>query len=331
MSRSTRPRAPHLMEQAHEAAHLRHYSIHTEEAFARWIRAYIQSQVKRHPREMDAAECSAFPTHLPRDRRLAASTQEQALAALLFLHRRVLGVDLPWLDHLDRAKKKRRLLVVLSRQQVTAVLRELHGPRRLPPPSCMARASGCWRVSVCASRTSAWPSGRSRCGRARPTRIGRRCCQRPWTTRCRPRSIVWRTSTRRMCGGARGGWSSPMHWAANSRGRAVSSPGSGHSRGRAAIGPPDTGQRRRHRLLETLLQRAMREAVLRAGIHKRATCHTLRHSFPTHLMEHGVRPPHGTGAAGPREPADDEDLHPRAVPPCRSRATPSRWAHAAAG
>lgn len=100
---------PILLEQAREKLRLKHYSLRTERAYLDWMRRYIRFHGKRHPREMGAAEVEAFLSHLAVERSVAASTQNQALAALLFLYREVLGLDLPWMAEIERAKRPQRL------------------------------------------------------------------------------------------------------------------------------------------------------------------------------------------------------------------------------
>ena len=106
---------------------MRHYSIRTEDAYADWARRFILFHGKRHPLELGAAEVAAFLTYLAVQRNVAASTQNQAKSALLFLYRVVLGVQLPWLDEVVGAKSARRLPVVLTPSQVRALLHELNG------------------------------------------------------------------------------------------------------------------------------------------------------------------------------------------------------------
>lgn len=100
---------PKLLEQAREKLRLKHYSLRTERAYLDWMRRYLRFHGKRHPREMGAAEVEAFLSHLAVERSVAASTQNQALAALLFLYREVLGLDLPWMAEIERAKRPQRL------------------------------------------------------------------------------------------------------------------------------------------------------------------------------------------------------------------------------
>jgi integrase len=124
-------RRPKLLDQVRTTLRLHHYSRRTEHAYVGWIRRYILFHGKRHPAEMGAEEASHFLSALAVDGKVSASTQNQALAALLFLYDRVLGTRLPWLDQMVRAARPRRLPVVLSRDEVRAVLARLHGVPQL--------------------------------------------------------------------------------------------------------------------------------------------------------------------------------------------------------
>ncbi len=118
---SNTPAAPvRLLDQVRERLRLKHYSIHTEKSYVGWIKCYIPFHDKRHPRDLGATHVERFLTHLAVDRELSASTQNQALAALLFLCREVLGLELPWLDALVRAKRSSFLPVVLSQERGSA-------------------------------------------------------------------------------------------------------------------------------------------------------------------------------------------------------------------
>jgi integrase len=113
---------PRLLDRLRQAIRARQYSPRTEKAYVHWTKRFIFFHGKRHPLEMGAAEVSAFLTSLAVQGQVAASTQNQALSALLFLYRQVLGVELPWLDDLVRAKRPQRLPVVLTREEVRAVV-----------------------------------------------------------------------------------------------------------------------------------------------------------------------------------------------------------------
>src|ERR1041385_7688848 len=116
-----------LLDQVRNAMRLRHYSYRTEKQYVAWIRRFILFHSKRHPLQMGGPEVEAFLSHLAIQRHVAAATQAQALAALLFLYKRVLNVDLPWLKSVVRASRPKRLPVVLSRAEVRRVLSQLDG------------------------------------------------------------------------------------------------------------------------------------------------------------------------------------------------------------
>jgi integrase len=115
---SDTPPTPKLLDQVRDQIRVKHYSIRTETQYVQWLRRFILFHGKRHPRDMGAPEVEAFLTHLAVEGKVAASTQNQALAALLFLYREVLGIDLPWLKDVTRAKRPQRLPVVLTRDEV---------------------------------------------------------------------------------------------------------------------------------------------------------------------------------------------------------------------
>jgi integrase len=125
------PSSPRLLDRARTAARLRHLSRRTEKAYVAWIRRFVLFHGKRHPAEMGPAEITSFLSMLATERRVSASTQNQALGALLFLYRAVLERDVPWLDDLVRAKRPGRLPVVLSRDEVRCLLQAMHGTPRL--------------------------------------------------------------------------------------------------------------------------------------------------------------------------------------------------------
>lgn len=118
---------PKLIAQVRDLIRVRHYSRRTEQAYVYWIKQFIFFHNKRHPKEMGGAEVAAFLSHLAVDRQVAASTQNQALAAILFLYRDVMKQALPWLEDVERAKKPARVPVVLTRDEVSLVLAHLNG------------------------------------------------------------------------------------------------------------------------------------------------------------------------------------------------------------
>ena len=118
----SQPEAPRLLEQVREAIRVRHYSLRTEQTYVGWIKRFILFHGKRHPRDMGGQEVQQFLSHLAVAGHVAASTQSQALSALLFLYQQVLKQDIGWLDDVVRAKKPHRVPVVLTQDEVKAVL-----------------------------------------------------------------------------------------------------------------------------------------------------------------------------------------------------------------
>jgi integron integrase len=259
----------------------------TEEAYVSWIRRFILSLGKRHPREMGAPEVEAFLTQLAVRGRVAASTQNQALAALLFLYREVLGSELPWMTEIRRAKRLRRLPTVLSREEVSALLGELSGVSWLM--ASLLYGSGlrlleCLRLRVqdldFARREIVVRQGKG--GKDRHTMLpasvnaplvaqldeARRIHERDLALGFGAVSLP--DALARKYPGAAREWAWQYVFPASKR----------------SLDPRD-GMVRRHHLDETVLQRAVKSAAQRARLDKRATCHTLRHSFATHLLEAG--------------------------------------------
>jgi len=256
-----------------------------------WIRRYIVFHGKRHPAEMGAVEVTQFLSSLAQQDHVAASTQNQALSALLFLYRQVLQVEMPWLDNVVRVKRSERLPVVLTREEVRAVIRELQGPPRLMAILLYGaglRLLECARLRVkdvdFATNQIIVRAGKG--DRDRVTML-------PAVVRTdlvRHVEMVRRQHEADLRHGA--GWVE-LPWAL-----ARKYPNAGREWAWQWVFPAtriyvdrETGQRRRHHLHESVLLRAVKEAVRRAGIAKRATCHTFRHSFATHLLEdnHDIR------------------------------------------
>jgi integron integrase len=282
---------PRLLDRVRQAIRARHYSRRTEKTYVAWIRRYILFHGKRHPTEMGAAEATRFLTSLAVDGNVAASTQNQALSALLFLYRDVLEQDLPWLDNVVRAKGAQRLPVVLTRAEVRAVIQQLQGTPRLMVLLMYGaglRLLECARLRVqdvdFASNQIVVRGGKG--DKDRVTML-------PGAVKAdlaRHLHGVQRQHERDLQCGA--GWVE-LPWAL-----ARKYPNAGREWAWQWIFPATrfyvdrvTGQRRRHHLHESVLQRAVKEAARRAGIAKRATCHTFRHSFATHLLEdnHDIR------------------------------------------
>ena len=276
-----------LLDRIREAARLRHLSRRTEGAYTGWIRRFILFHRKRHPREMGAREVTAYLTYLAAERHVAASTQNQALSALLFLYRDVLGMELPWMDEIVRAKRTRHLPVVLSRAEVARLLEQLDGTPRLM--AWMLYGSGL-RLLECARLRIQDVDFERRIVTVRGAKANRDRRTLLPATAVRPlREQIARVRELHEKDRTLG-----MGWVELPHALAAKYPQAGREWNWQWIFPAtrtyrdnETGQRRRHHLHESVLQRAVKQAVRDAGIPKKATCHTLRHSFATHLLEDG--------------------------------------------
>ena len=170
------PKPPKLLDQLRAALRLRHRSPRTENAYVHWVRRFIRFHGLRHPRELGRDEITAFLTDLAVQRRVSASTQSQALSALVFLYRHVLQQPFDWLDHIERARKPVRLPVVLSRAEVARVLARLRGTPELI--AALVYGSGLHLLEACQLRIKDIDLDRHellvRDGKA--AKIGARCC-----------------------------------------------------------------------------------------------------------------------------------------------------------
>ncbi len=278
---------PRLLDRVRAALGVRHYSRRTEEAYVAWIRRYILFHGKRHPADMGSSELTAFLSSLALNGRVAASTQNQALSALLFLYREVLELDVPWLDGLVRAKRPQRLPVVLTRDEVRAVLRLLNGVPRLM--ASLLYGSGLRLLECCRLRAQDIDFAANQIVVRGAKGDKDRVTVLPAVIKAdlaRHLERVRQQHQRDLQHGA--GWVElPM---ALDR----KYPNAGREWVWQWVFPATrfyrhrvTGQLRRHHLHESVLQRIVKDAVRRAGIAKRATPHTLRHSFATHLLEDG--------------------------------------------
>ena len=125
------PRAPRLLDQLRQQIRYRHYSLRTEQCYVQWVRRFIRFHGMRHPRDLGGADVSRFLSHLANEGRVAPSTHKQALCAVLFLYKQVLGVDLPWMQEIGRPRTPQRLPVVLSRVEVQRLLAATAGVHQL--------------------------------------------------------------------------------------------------------------------------------------------------------------------------------------------------------
>lgn len=278
---------PRLLDQVRGKIRLKHYSLRTEQAYVDWIKRFIRHNGKRHPREMGAVEVEAFLTHLAVAGRVAASTQNQAKSALLFLYREVLALELPWLDNVQQARAPRRLPVVLTRDEVQALLCRLQGTHWLV--TSLLYGTGMRIMECLRLRVKDVDFGRCeilvRDGKGFKDRV----TMLPATLAAPLRDHLVQVKALHDRDLGNGGGETGLPCALDRK-----YPGAGRQWCWQYVFPsaslstdPRSGAVRRHHLLDQAIQRALRQALRDAGLTKPATPHTLRHSFATHLLEGG--------------------------------------------
>jgi integron integrase len=278
---------PRLLEQMRQALRSRHYSRKTEQSYCLWVRRFIHYHSLRHPADMAEPEVNAFLTHLAINRKVSASTQNQALCALLFLYRYVLCRELGDLGVVIRARKPKRLPVVMTGEEVKAVLSRLAGDKWLV--ASLMYGAGLRLMEVLRLRVQDIDFDRNeimvRDGKGAKDRITMlpESLKPPLREHLRQVKAIHRQDIEAGWGRvqmpmalARKYPNAPRDW----RWQWVF-PQEHRWKNRKA------GEQGRHHMDESLVQKAVSRAVADAGLTKRATCHTFRHSFATHLLEGG--------------------------------------------
>jgi integron integrase len=281
------PQRPRLLDRLRDAIRSRHYSRRTEEAYVHWTKRFIYFSGKRHPSQLREADVTAFLNHLATERNVAASTQNQALSALLFLYKEALGEELDWLDGLVRAKRPQRMPVVLARAEVERLLTALDGTNWLMASLLYGtgmRLMECLRLRVkdvdFECRQILVRDGKGQ--KDRVTMLPERLLA-PLRNHLEKVRQLHQMDLREDYGEVHLPYALARKY-----------PRAGYEWGWQYVFPstkrsvdPEDGVIRRHHLDESVLQRAVKHAARLAGISKPAHCHVLRHSFATELLRAG--------------------------------------------
>src|SRR5436189_2228960 len=281
------PNKPKLLDQVRDVIRRKHYSIRSAKAYTSWTKRFIIYHNKRHPAEMAEEEVARFLTHLARDRDVAPSTQNQALSALLFLYKEVLKHEIGWLEKVARAKKPPKLPVVLSRMEVKRIFAHLHGVPKLMAGLLYGsglRLMECVRLQVkdvdfeLAQITVRDAKG----GKDRVTML-------PLNLAEPLKRHLLRVKAQHEQDLEDGFGRVHLPFAIGRK-----SPNAAREWAWQYVFPSSriavdsrSGKRQRHHVAEGILQSAIKKAEDASGIVKRANCHSLRHSFATHLLTKG--------------------------------------------
>ena len=276
-----------LLDQTRDVLRLKHYSLRTERSYCDWIERFIRFHQLRHPKEMGVAEITQFLTHLARIGNVSAATQNQALSALLFLYQQVLKQEVGWIDQVERAKRPQRIPVVLTRDEVHKIFAHMHGMPRLM--AGLLYGSGLRLMECVRLRAKDVDFGYARItvrdGKGAKDRVtmlpvnlaaplerhlAKVKAQHEQDLEDGFGEVYLPDALARKYKSAARSWAWQFVFPSS----------------RISL-DPRTSARRRHHVNENVLQTAVKHAVRAYGVSKLATCHTLRHSFATHLLENG--------------------------------------------
>ena len=280
-------RAPKLLDRVREVIRRRHYSYRTEQVYVDWIRRFIYFSGRRHPAGLGAEEVTAFLNHLAGEREVAASTQNQALSAILFLYKDVLEQPLPWLEGIERAKRPARLPTVLTLDEVRRLLLAMRGEKWLMASLLYGaglRLSECLRLRVkdidfgyrqilvrdgkgAKDRVTMLPASTMEPLR-RQLLVAKALHEADLAAGCGEVELPHALQRKNPRAARLWAWK----WVFPSQKLSTD---------------PRSGAVRRHHVYENFITRALQDAVRAAAIPKHVSCHTLRHSFATHLLEGG--------------------------------------------
>ncbi|OIP66293.1 MAG: integron integrase [Nitrospirae bacterium CG_4_9_14_3_um_filter_53_35] len=285
--RPPQPQKSRLLDQMREALRSRHYSRRTEQTYCLWVRRFIYFHNKRHPSEMAEPEINAFLTHLAVKEKVSASTQNQALSALLFLYRHVLNKEVGDLGAVIRARRPHRVPVVMTRDEVKAVLTHLTGDKWLM--ASLMYGAGLRLMECLRLRVQDIDFARNeitvRDGKGAKDRV----TMLPASTKQPLQDRLEKNKTIHEKDLSEGWGRVQMPYALDRK-----YPNAAAEWRWQWVFPqekrwlnPRTGQQGRHHVHESLVQKAVAEAVREAGLIRRASCHTFRHSFATHLLSDG--------------------------------------------
>jgi integron integrase len=278
---------PRLLDEVRKALRVRHYSIRTEESYISWIKRYIFYHHKQHPKDLGHEEITQFLSHLATERNVAASTQNQALSALLFLYKEVLQMELPWLNKVVRAKRPARLPVVLPRKQTLQLLHQLSGTNWLV--ANLLYGSGLRLMEAIRLRVKDVDFDYDQIIVRSGKGFKDRTTVLP-TSLCKPlQKHLLKVKTQHQLDLDEGFGEVYLPFAIERK-----YPHANKEWGWQYVFPsskrsvdPQNGVVRRHHISEKNLQRAIKQASRDLGITKPVSTHTLRHCFATHLLEDG--------------------------------------------